>query len=219
MSKTLYVGNLLASATSDDIRQLFARYGTVTKAQIVVDKIHRTGRSLGFGFVEMAAGAEAAIATLNGALFQGRALTVNEAQRSCTESRQDRFSDIIHRFEAHYGRPESPEFREVVQDLQQLAEAGHVEAAQQLADVLATPGLHYDPESAYKWYYIALSQQGYTVQFEDYNHTPPDYCGPVGDFRNESPVSGLVHTLGFDKVRSLDGEAARWLDERNLANG
>jgi RNA recognition motif-containing protein len=218
MSKTLYVGNLLASTTSDDIRELFARYGTVTKAQVVVDKVHHTGRSLGFGFVEMADGAAAAVAALNGAMFQARQLTVNEAERSSGQLRQDRFSEIIDRFEAHYTRPESQEFREVVHDLQELAEVGHVEAAQQLADILALPGLYYDPKSAYKWYYIALSQQGYTVEFEDRNHTPPYYCGPVGDFRNESMVSCLIGRLGFDNIRSLDTEAARWLAERNQTN-
>jgi hypothetical protein len=214
MSKTLYVGNLLAGATSDDIRKVFAGYGTVTKAEIAVDMVHHTGRPLGFGFVEMADGGEAAIAALNGAMFQGRVLTVNETQRR-SEDRPDQFSDIIDRFEAHYAQPESQEFQEVIHDLQELAEAGHVEAAQQLADVLALPGPHYDPVSAYKWYYIALSQQGYTVEFKDHNHTPPYYCGPVGDFRNESMVSELVVTLGFDKVRSLDAEAARWLVERS----
>ena len=60
---------------------------------------------------------------------------------------------------------------------------------------------------------------GYTVQFEDHNRTPPNYCGPAGDFRNESVVSGLVDTPGFDKIRSLDAEAARWLAERNLTHG
>src|SRR5207245_545729 len=115
-SKTLYVGNLLASATADDIRELFARYGTVTKAQIALDKVHHTGRSLGFGYVEMADGREAAIAALNGAMFQGRALTVNEAQKSSEEPRRDRFSNIMDRFGAHYAQPESQEFREVVHD-------------------------------------------------------------------------------------------------------
>jgi hypothetical protein len=127
------------------------------------------------------------------------------------------FDEIIDRFEAYYQRPESLEFRKVVHDLRALAETGDPKAAQQLADVLALPGPNYDPESAYKWYYIGLAQQGYTVQFEDHNGTPPYYCGPVGDFRNESMVSELVVTLGFDKVRALDEEAARWLVERNLA--
>lgn len=82
---------------------------------------------------------------------------------------------------------------------------------------VALPGPYYDPQAAYKWYYIALSQQGYTVGWEDLNHTPPHYCGPVGDFRNECMVSDLVVTLGWERVWQLDKEAARWLAQRNLS--
>jgi RNA recognition motif-containing protein len=78
MSKNLYVGNLPFSTTDDDLRQVFGQYGTVTKAQVVSDR--ETGRSRGFGFVEMADGADEAIAALGGSMFQGRALTVNEAR-------------------------------------------------------------------------------------------------------------------------------------------
>ena len=78
MSKNLYVGNLPFSATADDLTQAFSAHGTVTRAQIVSDR--ETGRSRGFGFVEMADGAEQAIANLNGATLQGRTLTVNEAK-------------------------------------------------------------------------------------------------------------------------------------------
>ena len=211
MAKTLYVGPILASVTERDLTRLFAQYGTVTKAQIPSHPA--LGGPMGFGFVEMADGADDAIGALNGANFEGSTITVNEAQGP-KQPGQDRFSDIIDRFDAHYDRPGSQEFRQVVNDLTELAEAGHLGAAQQLAEVLALPGPYFDPESAYKWYYIALSQEGYTVQFDDHNHTPPYYCGPVGDFRNESMVSNLVVMLGFDKVRSLDGEAARWLAER-----
>jgi RNA recognition motif-containing protein len=76
--KNLYVGNLPFSATADDLREAFSRFGTVTRAQIIVDR--ETGRSRGFGFVEMADGADEAIAQMNGAVFQGRQLTVNEAR-------------------------------------------------------------------------------------------------------------------------------------------
>src|SRR5260370_25458977 len=106
----------------------------------------------------MADGYGPAMAALNGAMFHGRALTVNEAQKLSAEPRQDRFSEIMDRFEAHYGGPESQNCRSVVSDLKELAEAGHVDAAQQLADILSLPGPYYDPEAAYKWYYIALSQ-------------------------------------------------------------
>lgn len=78
MSKKLYVGNLAFGTTSDDLRQLFAEHGAVASAQVVMDR--ETGRSRGFGFVEMSDGADQAIAQLNGAEFQGRTLTVNEAK-------------------------------------------------------------------------------------------------------------------------------------------
>jgi RNA recognition motif-containing protein len=77
-TKNLYVGNLPFSTTSSDLEQLFGQYGTVTKAQVISDR--DTGRSRGFGFVEMSDGVEAAVEALNNAEFQGRRLTVNEAK-------------------------------------------------------------------------------------------------------------------------------------------
>jgi RNA recognition motif-containing protein len=77
-SKNLYVGNLPFSTTQADLEQLFGQYGTVTKAQVIMDR--ETGRSRGFGFVEMSSGADEAVAATNGAEFQGRRLTVNEAK-------------------------------------------------------------------------------------------------------------------------------------------
>jgi RNA recognition motif-containing protein len=78
MSKNLYVGNLAFRTTADELREAFSQFGTVTRAQIVSDR--ETGQSRGFGFVEMSEGADEAIAALNGAMFQGRTLTVNEAR-------------------------------------------------------------------------------------------------------------------------------------------
>lgn len=78
MSKNLYVGNLAFSTTADDLRETFGQHGTVTSAQVVSDR--ETGRSRGFGFVEMADGGEAAIAALNNSQVGGRTLTVNEAK-------------------------------------------------------------------------------------------------------------------------------------------
>ena len=80
MSKNLYIGNLSYQTTADDLREAFGQYGTVTRAQVVADR--ETGRSRGFGFVEMDNDAEAqkAIDELNGKPFRGRPLTVNEAR-------------------------------------------------------------------------------------------------------------------------------------------
>jgi len=80
MGKKLYVGNLSYEVDSSALEQLFAAHGTVSSAQIISDR--DTGRSKGFGFVEMGSDAEAqaAIAALNGKDHGGRALTVNEAK-------------------------------------------------------------------------------------------------------------------------------------------
>jgi RNA recognition motif-containing protein len=80
MAKKLYVGNLPYSVTNDDLQSTFAPAGTVVSAQVIMDKM--TGRSKGFGFVEMANDDDAAkaIDAWNGKDFQGRKLTVNEAR-------------------------------------------------------------------------------------------------------------------------------------------
>ena len=78
MSKNLYVGNLSYDTSADDLRTAFSQYGTVTSASVISDR--DTGRSRGFGFVEMSDGAEEAVKALNGAELQGRRLTVNEAR-------------------------------------------------------------------------------------------------------------------------------------------
>ena len=76
----IFVGNLTFTTTEDDLAQLFEPFGTVSQARIAMDR--ETGRSRGFGFVEMPndAEAEAAIEELHGATIGGRQLTVNEAR-------------------------------------------------------------------------------------------------------------------------------------------
>jgi cold-inducible RNA-binding protein len=80
MSTRLYVGNLNFRTTSDDLREHFSQVGEVESASVVEDR--ETGRSRGFGFVEMATseGAAAAIEQFNGKDFNGRNITVNEAR-------------------------------------------------------------------------------------------------------------------------------------------
>src|SRR5215217_8089760 len=80
MAKKLYVGNLSYDVDSSELEQLFGAHGQVTSAQIINDR--DTGRSKGFGFVEMASDDEAtaAVAALNGQQHNGRTLTVNEAR-------------------------------------------------------------------------------------------------------------------------------------------
>ena len=80
MGKKLYVGNLSYEVDSSALQELFTPHGTVESAEIITDR--DTGRSKGFGFVEMSSDAEAqaGIAALNGKEHGGRALTVNEAK-------------------------------------------------------------------------------------------------------------------------------------------
>jgi RNA recognition motif-containing protein len=80
MGKKLYVGNLGYGVTDSDLEKLFAPHGTVQSAQVIMDR--DTGRSKGFGFVEMKTDqeAQAAVTALNGKEHDGRALTVNEAR-------------------------------------------------------------------------------------------------------------------------------------------
>ncbi len=80
MGSKLYVGNLSYGTTSSDLEQLFAKHGSVQSAEVISDR--ETGRSKGFGFVQMGTDeeAQAAIAALNGQEHDGRPLTVNEAR-------------------------------------------------------------------------------------------------------------------------------------------
>ena len=80
MGRKLYVGNLSYDVTDGQLEQMCAQYGTVQSAQVIMDR--DTGRSKGFGFVEMGSDqeAQAAIAGLNGQMSGGRSLTVNEAK-------------------------------------------------------------------------------------------------------------------------------------------
>ncbi len=80
MGSKLYVGNLSYNVTSSDLEQLFGQHGTVQSAEVISDR--DSGRSKGFGFVQMGSDAEAqaAIAAMNGQEHDGRTLTVNEAK-------------------------------------------------------------------------------------------------------------------------------------------
>ena len=93
MSNKLYVGNLLYEVTDEDLKELFAPAGVVVSASVV--KYHDSGRSKGFGFVEMESEEDAkkAIDTMNGTDYKGRKLIVSEARppRPREEQQNDRF--------------------------------------------------------------------------------------------------------------------------------
>lgn len=88
MSKKIYVGNISFKATTDDIRELFSKHGEVESVNLITDP--HTGRSKGFGFVEMASGegAQKAIAAINGVMLMERTLTVAEAKPQQPRERQ-----------------------------------------------------------------------------------------------------------------------------------
>ena len=79
----IYVGNLPFSATDEDLKELFAEHGEVQKAKVIIDR--ESGRSRGFGFVEMSDNAaRKAITTLNETEYEGKQLSVNEARERTT---------------------------------------------------------------------------------------------------------------------------------------
>jgi len=90
MAKKLYVGNLSYNTHDEDLREAFSKIGEVLSVTLITDQ--STGRSKGFGFVEMASDedAEKAISTMNGTSFMDRTITVNEA-RPKTEGRRSGF--------------------------------------------------------------------------------------------------------------------------------
>jgi len=78
MSKNIFCGSLAWGTTSEGLEQAFAEFGVVTSAKVISDR--ETGRSKGFGFVEMETGGDEAIEALNGADLDGRQIVVNEAR-------------------------------------------------------------------------------------------------------------------------------------------
>jgi RNA recognition motif-containing protein len=90
----IFIGSLSYDVTEGDLRQAFVAFGQVTSATVVKD--HESGRSKGFGFVEMPMQAEAqsAIAALNGQAFKGRTITVNEARPQSDDRRVRKEEDL-----------------------------------------------------------------------------------------------------------------------------
>ena len=90
VGKKLYIGNLSYNVSSSDLEQMLSQHGTVQSAQVITDRM--TGRSKGFGFVEMSSDeeAQAAIEALNGKDYGGRTLTVSEAKPRDSRGRGSR---------------------------------------------------------------------------------------------------------------------------------
>ena len=92
MNNKIYVGNLAYGVDSDQLRDKFTEHGQVTSAKVITDR--DTGRSKGFGFVEMESGdmAQAAIENLDGSDWEGRRMNVKEAKPRENNNRNDRFN-------------------------------------------------------------------------------------------------------------------------------
>lgn len=105
----------------------------------------------------------------------------------------------------------SPEFRAALQRVVIIANAGSIDAAEAIAEIFAFSPVHRDPATAYMWYHIVLAREGYSTEFANQHDTVEQYCGPVGDFRNEAQVNDLVGELGEKRARELDAAAREWL--------
>lgn len=110
----------------------------------------------------------------------------------------------------------NPIFEQALQMVEANMKDDPSDYGSQLGEIYAFSKVYEDYEKAYYFYYIGYSQDGYSVGFRDQNHDPPYYGGPVGDFRNESVVSGLVVELGFDKIKQIDHKVREWLKSNNF---
>jgi hypothetical protein len=110
----------------------------------------------------------------------------------------------------------SATFANTLAKLENIARDGSAEAAEGIAEVFAFSRTHRDPEKSYFWYHVALANQGYLTAFQNLHDTLEQYCGPMGDFRNESQVNGLVGELGEFRVRQLDVQASEWLRKHRV---
>ena len=95
-----------------------------------------------------------------------------------------------------------------------IAAGGSLEAAEAIAEIFAFSKVHRDAGKAYLWYQIALASQGYSAVLANQSDSLEQYWGPVGDFRNEAQVNGLLAQLSEARIRELDAIAREWLGKR-----
>jgi len=112
----------------------------------------------------------------------------------------------------------SIEYRAALQGLESFAENGSAVAAEAIAEIFGSSKTHRDAAKAYMWFHVALATQGYSTEFKNQNETLEQYCGTVGDFRNEAQVNGLLAELGECRVRQLDVAATEWLRKHTSAS-
>ena len=102
----------------------------------------------------------------------------------------------------------SEDFSDALLTLRSAVEAGMLQYAETVAEMVALAGPHHDAALAYKFYYVSHANEGYLVAFVNQSDEPTHYLGLDGDFRNEAMVSGLVEELGLAALPALDSEAA-----------
>jgi hypothetical protein len=122
--------------------------------------------------------------------------------------RIERFQTL--RAELEQMAPSSSAYKTIFNEIRSLAEAGTLEAAGLVAEVLLfDPQLH-DAEAAYFFFNIASVNDGYSSAYRNLSSDPSHYLGEVGDFRNEPQMSEVVDRLGEDKCKALDEQARLW---------
>ena len=118
------------------------------------------------------------------------------------------YDTICDRLEANWEDQDGDEFRAAFSGLQSYVLGGGIDGAEYLAEIRWLDGPHQDLEDAYRWYYVTHAHAGALVEYHNESGMPDYYCGPSGDFRNESVVSNLIDRLGLERIRALDIEAA-----------
>ena len=109
------------------------------------------------------------------------------------------------------GEVTDPEFSEALAVLCRAIESGALEHAGTAAEALALDGPHHDAELAYVLYFVSYSQEGFSVAWSNQADESDHYLGPVGDFRNEPMVWGLIQELGVSVLPVLDERALKLL--------
>ena len=130
-------------------------------------------------------------------------------QRNLSEEKYDQFMAILSETE-----PGSAQFLVAFQGLRELAESGYLHACGILGELQALDPSVYDPDAAYRWFFISLQREGFSTDFQNEFGSDEQYLGPVGDFRNEPLVSDLVRILGVSRLKELDAQAREWLSLR-----
>ncbi len=143
-------------------------------------------------------------------------------QRAADDRRRKELTDPANSQEAaeylslHGYDVANPTFEKALQTVETSLKDSPSEYGQLLGEIYTFSKAYRNPDKAYYYYYIGLSQDGYSVGFRDKNHDPPHYLGPVGDFGNEPQISELVDELGWDRIKQIDLKASEWLSQNNF---